>query len=118
MEIQLADGYTFMVGNIPLFLSFVGGMIYLCYMINSKQLDKVAHFCVCTVATVGLLAVLWFLKASWWIAPAMVALVGLIKEVVDYLTPSKQKFDLRDLVADVIGLGWVTVFYAFLFIVK
>ena len=50
------------------------------------------------------------------IAPAATMFIGFVKEVIDRINPKKRLFDWMDIVADLIGLGSVTLIYIFSFL--
>jgi len=113
--ITLANGSTFFLNNLVSIVTFGVFVFYFCIMINRKKYDKALHVFISTAATILLIWILG-LFTYWWIAPCVVFLAGVGKEIADKLNPKKKLFDWWDLLADLIGVGWVTVFYLFSFV--
>jgi hypothetical protein len=78
--------------------------------------DKALHTGISFLLTFVLITVFNFLGWAWWIAPIIVMLIGLGKEVADLLNPKKRLFDKMDLVADVYGIVTIMVIYYISFV--
>ena len=47
----------------------------------------------------------------WWVAPALAMILGFGKEIWDKLNLKKKKFDWMDILADAVGVVWVSAVY-------
>ena len=68
--------------------------------------DKCLHFIVCLSLTTVFSTLI-----SVWAAGVTVLIIGIGKELYDYADYGK--FDWKDLLADVIGIGYILLFYYF-----
>ena len=71
-----------------------------------ENFDKCLHFVVCLLLTMVLSMLI-----PVWAAGVTVLIIGIGKEVYDYFDYGK--FDWKDLLADIIGIGVILLFYYF-----
>lgn len=71
-----------------------------------ENFDKCLHFIVCM-----LLTMVFSLFVPMWVAGITVLIIGIGKEIYDYADYGK--FDWKDLIADIIGIGVILLFYYF-----
>jgi len=116
MQTVDAAGYTWYWNHLVSFGVFVGLLYYLAYSLAKKKSDKVKHAALSAGICFVLLHLMWIVKGPWWVAPVATLAVGFIKEVIDRVNPKKKLFDWMDIVADLIGLGSVTLIYIFSFL--
>ena len=111
-------GYTWYFNHLLSFIISCGFLFYLIRCLKIKKKDKILHAVMSAGIVFVLLHLLWFFKWSWWIAPAAAMVVGFGKEIADKLNPKKKLFDWMDIVADLIGMGSVTLVYIFSFLLS
>ena len=109
--IHLANGYDFYWVNLILFAMFIVGSLIAGYafehpsLLNKKILfipiDKLAHFTLSFLLCLGF-GIIQNGKPIWLIV-LVPLLIGLLKEVYDYVT--KKKIDVKDILADLSGIA-------------
>jgi hypothetical protein len=52
-----------------------------------------------------------WIHIAWWISPIIVFIIGLGKEVYDYFHPKTHTCDIKDLLADCVGIATVSIVY-------
>ena len=112
LEYKLADGSIFLLGNLFTLVATVGALYYICYKIPT-QIDKAEHASLSAAIVIVSLVILTLagVKSYWWVAPLIGLAAGFGKEIWDKLNPKKKLFDWKDILADVIGVSWITVVY-------
>jgi hypothetical protein len=116
LEVKDAAGYVWYFNHLISFviLSVIG------FWASKQSLtghpDKMLHTVASGTLTFIFLTLFSFIHVSWWIAPIVVFLVGVGKEVYDYFHPQKHTCDIKDLFADCMGIIAVTSVYIFSFL--
>ena len=113
LEFNMDDGSVWLVGNL-ISLAITAAALYCLYYLINKQKDKALHMAVSAIMTFLFLSVVClagFGQHWWWVAPVAVLMVGVGKEIWDKLNPKKKKFDWMDILADAVGVVWVSAVY-------
>ena len=113
LEFNMDDGSVWLVGNL-ISLAITAAALYCLYYLIYKQKDKALHMAVSAVGTFLFLSVVCLAgygQRWWWTAPVLAMILGFGKEIWDKLNPKKKKFDWMDILADAVGVVWVSAVY-------
>lgn len=116
LQFKDAAGYTWYFNHLISFIILGAIVLWSCAQTQLGKQDKFFHVLVSSVLSVIFLKIFLLIGVVWWWSPVVVMLIGIGKEVWDYLNPKKRKFDLMDLLADLLGIVAVSSVYIFSFI--
>jgi hypothetical protein len=111
LEFKDSSGYVFYLNHLISFCIMGPVLFWTCWLLQKRKIDKVLHITASASLVLLFIGLLPVLKIAWWISPIIVLAIGLGKEIWDYYNPKKRKFDPMDLIADLIGIGTVTIVY-------
>ena len=86
-------------------------LIWACKQGLTGHKDKFLHVAVSAGLTLLFIWLLSFIHIAWWFAPIITLLIGISKEIYDYFHPKTHTCDIKDLMADALGIASVTIFY-------
>lgn len=111
MEYKLASGSVFYLNNLISILIMGFALYWVCWHIAQKKFDKALHTGISSGLTIFFLWLFTILHIYWVWAPISILIIGIGKEVWDYLNPKNRKFDPYDLLADAVGIVCITLPY-------
>jgi len=111
LEFKDAAGYVWYFNHLISFIVLSVSFIWACKQSLTGKKDKFLHYIISAGLTLLLIMLFNFVHFHWWISPIFVALVGIGKEIYDKLHPKKHTCDIKDLIADFIGIASVSIFY-------
>jgi len=106
------NGYEIFLNHLISFVFLATWLIWACRKFNvDSTRDKALHAAISFLLTFILVTIFNLIGWVWWIAPIIVMLIGLGKEVADLVNPKKRLFDKMDLVADAYGIVTIIIIY-------
>lgn len=116
--LQFTDGagYTWYFNHLISFVALTAALLWACKQELTGHKDKFLHVGVSAGLTLLFIWLLPFIHVAWWWAPIITLLIGAGKEVWDYFHPKAHTCDLKDFMADAIGVGSIAIFYLCSFI--
>lgn len=113
LQWETATKHVFYLNNLLAFLTICLYGFWIGRRVVHKHYDKIIHALSCSAIAVVLLFIFNAIECPWWIAPIIAMFIGFIKEIIDLLNKNKRFFDWKDILADLIGTGAITLFYVF-----
>jgi hypothetical protein len=109
-------GYTWYFNHLISAIVVMATLIWTCKQGLSGHKDKFLHVVVSAGLTLLFIWLLPLIHVAWWFSAIIVLLIGAGKEVYDYFHPKTHTCDIKDFMADAIGVGSVIIFYLCSFI--
>jgi hypothetical protein len=116
LQFQDSAGYTWYINHLISFIVLTAALLWACKQELSGHKDKFLHVTVSAGLTLIFIWLLPYIHIAWWFAPIIIFLIGLSKEIYDRFHPKKHTCDIKDVMADCIGISAVTIFYLFSFV--
>jgi len=111
LQFQDSAGYTWYINHLISFLVITISFVWACKQGLTGHKDKFLHYSVSAGITLFFIWFLPFVHIAWWWSPIITFLIGIVKEGYDYFHPKTHTCDIKDLVADTIGIAAFTIFY-------
>jgi hypothetical protein len=106
-----AAGYTWYFNHLISFIVLTVALLWACKQELSGHKDKFLHVSVSAGLTLLFIWLLPFIHIAWWFSSIIVLVIGACKELYDYYHPKTHTCDIKDFMADAIGVGAITIFY-------
>lgn len=117
LQFQDGAGYTWYLNHLISFVVLSVALFWACKQLLTGHKDKFLHIMVSAVLTMIFIWCCLLFKVSWWISPIVVVLIGVGKEIYDRFYPRTHTCDIKDFLADSIGIVAITVFYFCSFVI-
>jgi len=111
LQVATESGHVWYFNHLISFAVSIAFGYWVCIMVGKGVKDKVLHALISAGITFALLHLFWLIKIPWYWSSIGALLVGFGKEVADRLNKKKRLFDWFDILADIAGVGVVTVIY-------
>lgn len=118
LQFESNDNSVFFLGHLLSFVIACGYVTYLSMLFNKQKKDKLLHSIISAAITFVLFNLFGLAKllTYWWIVPAVVLAIGVLKEFIDLCNKKKRLFDWFDILSDLIGITSITLVYIFSFL--
>jgi len=113
LEFKDSAGFVWYFNHLISFMVLTIITTWACKQTVTGHPDKFFHTLVSGILTVLFIIIFNGVHVAWWISPIVVLLIGIGKEVYDYFHPKKQTCDIKDFLADFLGVLAVTTVYFF-----
>jgi hypothetical protein len=104
-------GYTWYFNHLISSIVVMATLIWTCKQSMTGHKDKFMHVAVSAGLTLLFIRFLPFIHVVWWWSPIITLSIGIGKEIYDYFHPKTHTCDIKDFMADAIGVGSVTIVY-------
>jgi len=111
LQITDGSGYTWYFNHFISFIVLTAALLWACKQELTGHKDKFLHVGVSAGLTLLFIWLLPFIHVMWWWSPIFILLIGAGKECYDYYHPKMHTCDIKDFMADFIGVSAVTIFY-------
>ena len=113
--LQFTDsaGYTWYINHLISFIVLSVSFTWACRENLLGRHDKFLHYSVSFGITLLLIWFLPYFHIAWWWSPIAAFGVGVAKEIYDFFHPKTHTCDIKDLMADCIGIIAMTSLYFF-----